>query len=98
MEAAVPVSAWHPPSAPATVAWVAMSIPTAPAVNRASTRASRGRFRSCPRVRRVPGRMPLAPAVGAATMRPIAAFHSTTAIEAATAVQKPRPEADPSRL
>ena len=78
--AAEPISAWQPPSAPDTVALRVMRYPMAAA-------AARPRARSpsdSPRVRcsasSTPGSTPDDPAVGAATMRPIDAFVSSTAI------------------
>ena len=85
MAAPVPVSAWQPPSAPLMLAPQAMSMPTAPAVRSPAQSAASLQPRDSAAVSSTPGRMPLAPAVGAATMRPMDAFTSTTAMLAATA-------------
>ena len=79
MAAALPHSAWQPPWAPATLALFVITMPTALAVNRAITQAWRAQPRSCCMVKRAAGKMPQLPAVGAATTRPMAAFHSLTA-------------------
>ena len=79
MAAALPHSAWQPPWAPARQALRAMTMPTALAVNSAMTQARREQPFSCSIVSRAAGRMPQLPAVGAATMRPMAAFSSLTA-------------------
>ncbi|CDB63972.1 unknown [Clostridium clostridioforme CAG:132] len=56
-----------------------MTMPTADAVNRDMTQSLSGiRFSSC-MVSRAAGRMPQLPAVGAATIRPMAALSSETA-------------------
>ena len=79
MAAALPHSAWQPPWAPATQALVAITMPTALAVNRAITQSCSEQPRSFCMVKRAAGRMPQLPAVGAATTRPMAAFSSLTA-------------------
>ena len=77
---AVPHSAWQPPDAPAIDALFATTIPIAPAVNRDSTASSRGTPRVFSKDPNAPGRIPQEPAVGVATIFPIAAFISDTAI------------------
>ena len=84
--AAEPVSAWQPCSAPLMLAFAAIMLPIAPAVSRPLSSFSSFQPRSFAQVKSTPGNIPLAPAVGAATMRPIAAFTSTTAMLAAAAL------------
>ena len=79
MAAAAPISAWQPPSAPDTVALRAMRYPTAPAASSPRRSAAASRPRSCSRASSTPGTTPAEPAVGAATMRPMDAFVSSTA-------------------
>ena len=78
MAAALPHSAWQPPWAPARQAFSAMTSPTALAVNMLMTQSCSVAPRSS-MVSSTAGRMPQLPAVGAATMRPMAAFSSLTA-------------------
>ena len=77
--AAEPVSAWQPPSAPATDARFSITSPTAAAVNMLITTARSSQPSSSRIVSSAAGRMPQEPAVGAATMRPMAALSSETA-------------------
>ena len=79
MAAAAPHSAWQPPSAPDMLAWLAMACPTAAAVNKASTASSSVAPRSSIMASTAPGRIPQAPAVGAATIFPMQALHSAVA-------------------
>ena len=62
-----------------------MTMPTAPAVNRAITPASRLQRSSSTMDTTVPGRIPQEPAVGAATILPMAALYSATATARAMA-------------
>ena len=87
MAEALPHSAWQPPSAPAMVARWAITMPKAPAVKRLITAASRVHLPSASRDATVPGNIPQEPAVGAATMRPMAALFSLTA--SARAMERP---------
>ena len=82
-------SAWQPPSAPDTVAFLTMTAPMPEAVSRALRIFLRPAapfacfsFSAI----RTAGIMPLAPAVGAAQMRPIEAFTSLT--ESARAITR----------
>ena len=84
MAAAVPTSAWQPPAAPDRVACAAKHAPIAPATSSPSISVSSFKSWSRASVRKIPGSTPDAPAVGAATMRPIAALSSTVAIEDAS--------------
>ena len=77
--AALPVSAWHPPSAPARLALRSMTRPTPAAANRLITQSRSLAPSSSRMVSTAAGRMPHEPAVGAATMRPMAALSSETA-------------------
>ena len=79
MAAAEPHSAWQPPSAPEMLARVAMVCPTAAATNSASTALRSLMFLSSIIASTAPGRMPQAPAVGAATILPMHALHSAVA-------------------
>ena len=76
---AEPHSAWQPPSAPETLAIVATTIPTADAVNIASTISSSLNPCSSCMVIIAAGSIPQLPAVGVATILPIAALYSLTA-------------------
>ena len=80
MAEAAPTSAWHPASAPATEAFRIRRYPTAPAVYRPFKISSSDRSYSSWRASRTPGTTPEEPAVGAATITPIEAFTSRTAI------------------
>ena len=80
MAHAAPTSAWQPPSAPDTVAFLVMRYPTAAAQESPRARSSSVNPRSSPSAMSTPGTTPALPAVGAATMRPIEAFVSSTAI------------------
>ena len=75
-----PTSAWQPPSAPETEALRARRAPTALAHHRASTTCSSVAPTASPTARRQPGTTPADPAVGAATITPIVAERSRTAI------------------
>ena len=80
MALAVPTSAWQPPSAPDTVDARATSMPTAAALASPRFSCSRARpFSSCS-ANSTAGSTPADPAVGAATMRPMQAFVSSTAM------------------
>ncbi len=85
MAAAEPHSAWQPPEAPATEAFIAMIDPMAEATMKASwNRVSEGPnegSRASRHAHSTPGTMPQEPAVGKATMRPPQAFTSFTARE-----------------
>ena len=96
--AADPISAWHPPSAPATVAFRAIIDPTIEAFSRAlASSASLKPCCSC-NVSNTAGITPADPAVGAATIRPIAALVSrtATALRVAEAIMEPRTPAPKS--
>ena len=95
MAAALPHSAWQPPSAPAMDARNAITMPNAPAVNSALTALSSGRSRASIIVKIAPGKMPHEPAVGAATILPIAALYSETAIARVSAPVKNGPHNPP---
>ena len=85
MAAALPISAWQPPSAPATVALRVIRYPTAAAHPSARTSSSSvNPFVACSDSS-TPGITPAEPAVGAATMRPMDAFVSSTAMAYAAA-------------
>ncbi len=92
--AAEPHSAWQPPSAPARHALFAITMPTAEAVKRDITQARSDSFLSACMVRTAAGRIPLLPAVGAATMRPMEAFSS----EIASARYRAPPKNGPVRF
>ena len=85
MAAALPTSAWQPPSAPATHAPVWMFSPMAAAQKSASSTSASGAPRWSARASTQPGTTPAEPAVGAATITPMAADRSSTAIARATA-------------
>ena len=80
---AEPISAWHPPSAPEMLALRAIITPTAPAANKPLTRSLSVNPCFSLHITSTAGSTPLAPAVGAATIRPIEAFTSATARAAA---------------
>jgi len=75
-----PISAWHPPSAPARVAFSPMIIPTPDAVNRPSVSLSSENLYFFCAAKKTPGITPAAPAVGNATILPILAFVSLVEI------------------
>ena len=76
---AAPTSPWQPTSAPEMLAWVLISMPTAPAVASARWMRGRDRFQRSDNSTSTAGTMPAAPFVGAVTTRPPAAFSSFTA-------------------
>ena len=78
-----PTSAWHPPAAPEMLAFFAIMIPTAPAVNSPFTRSLSVNPCFSLHITSTAGSTPLAPAVGVATILPIEALTSVTAIAAA---------------
>ena len=88
MAAALPVSAWHPPDAPDMLAFRAITVPMAPAQNRLLQTASSECPAILPPATSTAGRIPLAPAVGAATIVPIDALTSVTASAEATIVAR----------
>jgi hypothetical protein len=75
-----PISAWHPPSAPARVAFSPIIIPRPEAANNPSTNFLSENLYFFWAARKTPGITPAAPAVGKATIRPIRAFVSLVAI------------------
>ena len=78
MALAVPTSAWQPPAAPLMPEFSATTTPMAEATSRASSICRSVRpYCSC-RAMSTPGSTPEAPAVGAATIRPIEALTSST--------------------
>ena len=89
---ALPHSAWQPPWAPATLAFCAITMPMAPAVNMDMTTSRSAKPRSSYRDTRHPGRMPQLPAVGAATIRPMEALQPATAsaLEMARVIKGPQ--------
>ncbi|MNN39192.1 hypothetical protein D3C81_1532220 [compost metagenome] len=89
---AEPTSAWHPPAAPEIKDWFAMTIPIAPEVNRKRTIISRLTPSSGANPNKHPGITPQAPAVGVATIVPIAALTSLVAIARLTAFSILLPE------
>ena len=98
MPAAAPVSAWHPPSAPESDARSATTAPMRPARRErvdhrlvADARALRARPVS------TAGSTPAPPAVGAATITPIAAFTSCTASARASTSRNSVPASGPAR-
>ena len=80
MALAEPISAWQPPAAPEMPARLAITKPTAPAVNRWRTTTSSGSPIFSWMASITPGRTPEEPAVGVAQMRPMAAFTSLVAM------------------
>ena len=84
MAEAEPTSAWQPPSAPEREASFSITRPIPPAVKNARTRASSLAPFSAATVNRTAGSTPQAPAVGAATIRPMQALTSATERAAAT--------------
>lgn len=80
MAALEPISAWHPPLAPAM--WITRPIifATPPARTKGMRSSSSGIPRWSATPRRAPGSVPALPAVGAATIRPMRAFSSFTAM------------------
>ena len=81
MAEAAPISAWHPPSAPEMDALVAITWPKPAATYRHwIIVSSESPSRSC-RGSSTAGMTPLAPAVGAATINPMVALTSSTAME-----------------
>ena len=80
MAAAVPTSAWQPPSAPATEAFLATIEPMAHAFHRARATWSSLASTDSATASTAPGMTPAEPAVGAATMTPIVAERSSTAM------------------
>ncbi len=80
MAVAVPTSAWQPPSAPETEALRATIAPMAQAFQSARARRSSSASAASATARSDPGMTPAEPAVGAATMTPIEAERSRTAI------------------
>ena len=85
MAAAEPTSAWQPPSAPATLALRESSMPTAAAHQSACWTSFSPVPRASPAEMTHPGTTPEEPAVGAATMTPMVAFCSRTAMARVTA-------------
>ena len=85
MAAAEPTSAWQPPSAPATLALRESSMPTAAAHQSACWMSFSPVPRASPAEMTHPGTTPEEPAVGAATMTPMVAFCSRTAMARVTA-------------
>ncbi len=79
--APTPCSAWQPPAAPESSALAATRAPKPPATTSPRAVATSEKPRSSEIARSVPGTMPAAPAVGAATMIPMREFSSSTAIE-----------------
>ena len=92
---AEPHSAWHPPSAPAIEAVWAITIPNAPAVKMDITISLFGSPLSSYMETRQPGRIPQEPAVGVATILPIAALQLDTHIALPMAFVKKIPESPP---
>ena len=80
MAAALPHSAWQPPVAPAKEARSAITMPMLPATTSPRASVSSLSWQCFFSEKNTPGSTPLAPAVGAATMRPMAALHSPTAM------------------
>ena len=80
MALAAPTSAWQPPSAPATVAFLVIKYPIAAAFAKALMSSSSLNPCSSCAAKSIAGTTPEEPAVGAATMRPIDAFVSSTAM------------------
>ena len=80
MAAALPHSAWQPPVAPASEARSAITMPILPATTKPRASVASLSWQCFFREKKTPGRTPLAPAVGAATIRPMAALHSPTAM------------------
>ena len=78
MALAVPISAWQPPSAPATLARSAVTWPNPAAIYSACRIVSSGTSRSSANGISTAGSTPQLPAVGAATMRFMHALHSAT--------------------
>ena len=78
--AAVPTSAWQPPTAPATQAWFVTTLPTPAAAKNPLIYAWSSQLHTSPTACMTPGKIPQAPAVGHATMRNIFAFASFTEI------------------
>src|SRR5690606_15040050 len=89
---AEPTSAWQPPAAPEINALLAITYPMAPPTNRARTICSRLLPKRSAAANTQPGRMPQEPAVGVATIVPIAAFTSEVAVALATASRTWLPE------
>ena len=85
MGSALPTSAWQPPSAPATQAEVVRLSPMAAAQKSASMMVSSLASRCSASAKTHPGTMPEEPAVGAATMTPMDALRSSTAMALAVA-------------
>ena len=96
MAEAEPISAWQPPSAPDRVASFSMTMPIPPAVKQARSRASSLRPRASATVNSTAGSTPQAPAVGAATTRPMQAFTSATARAPAIIREKAGPSREVS--
>ena len=92
MAAALPHSAWQPPSAPAMLACWARTRPMPPAAASASQACWRLAPRCSIMASTAPGRMPQLPAVGLATMRPMAALYSATEMAMAMAQAASGPE------
>ncbi len=97
MALAVPTSAWQPPSAPATVALRLTTKPTAAAHARASRSRAPSYFSASSKASTTPGTTPAEPAVGAATMRPMDALVSSTAIASSAARASTPPASAPPR-
>lgn len=80
MHAAAPPSAWQPPTSAAKVQRVVKTVPTRPAASIARAMASSPTPISSAMAITAPGRPAHAPAVGAATITPIALFTSIRAV------------------
>ena len=80
MALAAPTSAWQPPSAPETVALRVMRYPMPAAFANASTICSSENSWMSWQARSMAGKTPDDPAVDAATMRPMEALVSRTAM------------------
>ena len=79
MQAAEPPSAWQPPTSAANVQRVAMNVPIIPLASIAFAMSSSAKPISSAMAMTAPGRAAQAPAVGAATITPIALFTSISA-------------------
>ena len=95
MPDAEPHSAWHPPSAPEMEAVCAITIPKAPAVKIDITISLLANPLSSYMDTKHPGRIPQEPAVGVATILPIAALQLETHMALPMALVKNFPERPP---